>query len=51
MSLAERYERYSLWCRALGVEPAPYVVWAKEIAKISEVSAIKGFGNNLLQTT
>ena len=50
MSALERYDRYCLWCRSLNLAPAPYVVWAKEVAKLGEVSAIRGYGNNLVQT-
>jgi hypothetical protein len=51
LSASQRYERYLSWCRSLGVPAASFEVWAREIAKISEVSAIRGYGNNLVQTT
>ena len=49
MSAPERYERYRVWCRSLGLDPATYEVWVREIAKISEISGIRGYGNNLVQ--
>jgi len=49
--MEERYERYRAWCRGLDLAPADFVTWAKEIAKISEISGIRGYGNNLVQKT
>lgn len=49
MSALDRYERYRNWCHALRIDPAPFETWAREVAKISEVSAIRGYGNNLVQ--
>lgn len=50
MSQQERYEMYCAWCQRIDATPADFWTWAKELSKISEVSAIRGYGANLVQT-
>ncbi len=36
MSVELRYERYAAWCRMLGVSPAPFETWSREVAKVRD---------------
>jgi hypothetical protein len=37
----ERYERYQVWCWILGVEPAPFECWKREVERIPERLGIR----------
>jgi hypothetical protein len=39
MSTSDRYERYAAWCKLLGVKPAEFDTWAREVGKITDFPA------------